>query len=113
MPSNASCASQREAGGPAPSIIIVLINNNGGGIFDMLPQRSDDAYFERLFLTPQDVDFEAAARAFSVPYRRARTVDAFDAAYRELLGTPGISLIEAPVPLDGLRERYAPYGGLG
>ncbi len=104
---------QREAGGPAPSIIIVLINNNGGGIFDMLPQRSDDAYFERLFLTPQDVDFEAAARAFSVPYRCARTVDAFDVAYRELLGTPGISLIETPVPLDGLRERYAPYGGLG
>ena len=96
-------------GGRAPSIVIVLLNNNGGGIFDMLPQQSDDPYFERLFLTPQDVDFGSAARAFGVPYRRADTIGAFDAAYRELLGVPGISLVEAVVPLSGLKERYAPY----
>ena len=28
-------------------ITIVLLNNNGGGIFDMLPQKSSEAYFER------------------------------------------------------------------
>ncbi|WP_232050891.1 2-succinyl-5-enolpyruvyl-6-hydroxy-3-cyclohexene-1-carboxylic-acid synthase [Arabiibacter massiliensis] len=100
---------QRTAGGPAPSIVIVLLNNDGGGIFDMLPQKSEDAYFERLFLTPQEVDFEAAARAFAVPYRRTDTVPAFDEAYRALLGTPGISLIEARVPLEGLKDRYRPY----
>ena len=94
---------------PAPSIVIVLLNNNGGGIFDMLPQQSDDPYFERLFLTPQDVDFAAAARAFGVPYRAADSVEAFDRAYRELLGTPGISLVEIRVPLTGLKGRYAPY----
>ena len=50
---------------PGPSIVIVLLNNNGGAIFDMLPQASDDPYFERLFLAPQDVRFtEAAADAF-------------------------------------------------
>ena len=92
----------------APSIVIVLLNNNGGGIFDMLPQRSDEAYFERLFLTPQEVDFQAASRAFSVPYCRAETVAAFDKAYRAALGVPGISLIEVRVPLRGLKERYAP-----
>ena len=97
------------APGAAPSIVIVLLNNNGGGIFDMLPQQSDDPYFERLFLTPQDVDFGAAARAFGVPYRIANTVPTFDEAYRELLGTPGISLIEVRVPLSGLKGRYAPY----
>ena len=102
---------QRQAGGAAPSIVMVLLNNNGGGIFDMLPQKSADDYFERLFLTPQDVDFEAAARAFRVPYRRAETVAAFDEAYVGFLGTPGISLIEMPVPLEGLPERYAPYWG--
>ncbi|ROT93106.1 2-succinyl-5-enolpyruvyl-6-hydroxy-3-cyclohexene-1-carboxylic-acid synthase [Gordonibacter urolithinfaciens] len=95
--------------GTGPSIVIVLLNNNGGGIFDMLPQKSEDPYFERLFLTPQDVDFQAAAQAFGVPYRAAGTVEAFDEAYRELLGTPGISLIEVRVPLVGLKERYAPY----
>ena len=95
--------------GTGPSIVIVLLNNNGGGIFDMLPQKSEDPYFERLFLTPQDVDFQAAAQAFGVPYRAAGTVEAFDEAYRELLGTPGISLIEVRVPLSGLKDRYAPY----
>ena len=94
-----------------PSIVIVLLNNNGGGIFDMLPQKSEDDYFERLFLTPQDVDFAAAAAAFAVPYRSATSVEDFDKAYRDALGTPGISLIEVRLPLLGLKERYAPYWG--
>ena len=105
----ADAASGNVAPGAVPSIVIVLLNNNGGGIFDMLPQKSEDPYFERLFLTPQDVDFRAAAQAFGVPYRRADTVPAFDAAYRALLGTPGISLVEVRVPLSGLKDRYAPY----
>ena len=102
---------QREAGGPERTVVIVLLNNNGGGIFDMLPQRSDDAYFERLFLTPQDVDFGAAAQAFGVPYQAAGTVEECGAAYRRALDVPGISLIEVRVPLEGLPERYAPYWG--
>lgn len=102
-------ASDNVAPGAVPSIVIVLLNNNGGGIFDMLPQKSEDPYFERLFLTPQDVDCRAAAQAFGVPYRRADTVPAFDEAYRALLGTPGISLVEVRVPLSGLKDRYAPY----
>lgn len=102
-------ASDNVAPGAVPSIVIVLLNNNGGGIFDMLPQKSEDPYFERLFLTPQDVDFRAAAQAFGVPYRRADTVPAFDEAYRALLGTPGILLVEVRVPLSGLKDRYAPY----
>ncbi len=102
-------ASDNVAPGAVPSIVIVLLNNNGGGIFGMLPQKSEDPYFERLFLTPQDVDFRAAAQAFGVPYRAAGTAEAFDEAYRELLGTSGISLIEVRVPLSGLKDRYAPY----
>ena len=105
----ADAASGNVAPGAVPSIVIVLLNNNGGGIFDMLPQKSEDPYFERLFLTPQDVDFRAAAQAFGVPYRRADTVPAFDEAYRALLGTPGISLVEVRVPLSGLKDRYASY----
>ena len=105
----ADTAPGNAAPGAVPSIVIVLLNNNGGGIFDMLPQKSEDPYFERLFLTPQDVDFRAAAQAFGVPYRRADTVPAFDEAYRALLGTPGISLVEVRVPLSGLKDRYAPY----
>lgn len=102
-------ADAASAAGADPAVTIVLLNNDGGGIFDMLPQKSTDAYFERLFLTPQNVDFAAACAAFDVPYARAETVEAFDAAYRAAQGVAGISMIEVPVPLDGLSERYAPY----
>ena len=90
-------------------ITIVLLNNNGGAIFDMLPQKSQEAYFERLFLTPQDVDFQAAVAAFGVPCSKTATLAEFDRAYRASLDVPGISFIEVPVPLQGLRERYADY----
>lgn len=100
----------RERGGsPMPSIVIVLLNNNGGAIFDMLPQKSDDAYFDRLFLTPQQIDFVAAAKAFCVPARTVRTVTEFKQVFGEFLGTKGISLIEVPLPLSGVRERYDQY----
>ena len=92
-----------------PSIVIVLLNNNGGAIFDMLPQKSEEAYFNRLFLTPQQVDFVAAAKAFSVPARTVHTVTEFTQVFGEFLGIKGISLIEVPLPLSGVRERYDQY----
>lgn len=94
---------------PRPSILMVLLNNNGGAIFDMLPQKSEDAYFERLFLTPQKVNFLKAAEAFDVPVRKVTTPQEFRQACHDFLGTPGISLIEVPVPLQGVRERYSRF----
>ena len=102
---------QRHHASEGRSTVIVLLNNNGGAIFDMLPQASDDPYFERLFLVPQDVHFEDAARAFGVPYRRACSVEAFAEAYQGFLGMPGISLIEVRLPLRGVRERYVRFQG--
>ncbi len=93
-------------GDRAKSVVIVLLNNAGGGIFDLLPQRSEDDYFERLFLTPQHVEFDHAAAAFGVPYRRVTSVAEFSQAYGELLGMPGISLLEIPFPIAGTHERY-------
>ena len=100
---------QRRGPAGTPSLVIVLLNNNGGAIFDMLPQASDDPYFERLFLAPQDVHFTEAAAAFGIPSASVRTVGAFRSAYEQFLGTPGISLIEVALPLRGVRDRYAPY----
>ena len=98
-----------EHGKPAPNIVVVLLNNNGGGIFEMLPQASDEPYFARLFSAPQDVDFSHAAAAFNVPYRKVGTPSEFSQVYREMLGTPGISLIEVAMPLSGLKARYRAY----
>ena len=97
----------RERDGHArPSITIVLMNNNGGAIFDMLPQKSEEPYFERLFLTPQNVNFRLAAEAFGVPYHKATTPEMFERALSTSLATPGIDLIEIPLPLEGVRARY-------
>lgn len=97
----------REAdGAKRPSVLVVLLNNNGGAIFDMLPQRSDEPYFQRLFLTPQQVDFPAAVSAFGIPAKTVHSVGEFRAAAQEFMGQPGISFIEVPLPLQGVRERY-------
>ena len=98
-----------ERGKLAPSIVVVLLNNNGGGIFEMLPQASDEPYFARLFSAPQDVDFSHAAAAFNVPYRKVGTPSEFSQVYEEMLGTPGISLIEVKLSLSGLKARYRAY----
>lgn len=102
-----SSANHKEAA--CPSVIIVLMNNKGGGIFDMLPQRSEEAYFERLFLTPQSLDFELLAQSFSIPYQRAANVADFATSYQEFLGKPGIHLIEVPIEIEGLKERYGNF----
>lgn len=98
-----------ERGKLAPSVVVVLLNNNGGGIFEMLPQASDEPYFARLFSAPQDVDFSHAAAAFNVPYRKVGTPSEFSQVYGEMLGTPGISLIEVKLSLSGLKARYRAY----
>jgi len=92
-----------------PSIIIVLLNNGGGGIFDMLPQKSQEPYFERLFLTPQAVDYKRVADGFGVTFRTVSSVNSFRRTYAPLLGEAGINIIEVLVPLAGVKERYGDY----
>lgn len=96
-------------GEKAPSIIVVLLNNQGGGIFEMLPQKSAEDYFERLFLTPQDVDFKALAKGFNVSYTQTATVKEFEQTYIRFTGKPGISIIEVPVSIEGLKKRYGDF----
>ncbi len=99
----------RRGNAETPSIIVVVLNNGGGGIFDMLPQRSDEEYFERLFLTPQHMEVRNLAAAFNVAFERAGSVKVFKRAYERMLGRPGIHVLEVPVPLAGVQERYSRY----
>lgn len=94
---------------PTPSIIVVLLNNGGGGLFDTMPQKSTDTYFERLFLTPQAVDFKRIADGFGVTHRAVTSVNTFRRTYASLLGEAGINIIEALLPLAGVQDRYADY----
>lgn len=90
-------------------VTIVLLNNQGGAIFDMLPQKSDEAYFERLFLTPHATNFEAAAQTFALDYTRVTTALECQAALEKSYARAGISLIEIPLPLEGVSDRYDHY----
>lgn len=90
-------------------VTIVLLNNQGGAIFDMLPQKSDEAYFERLFLTPHATNFEAAAQTFALDYTRVTTALECQAALEKSYAHAGISLIEIPLPLEGVTDRYDHY----
>lgn len=92
-----------------PSLTIVLMNNNGGSIFDMLPQQSEEPYFERLFLTPQQVNFRSLCAGFGVGYEQVASVTDFVRTYGALVGAPGIHVIEVNTPLTHVKERFSPY----
>jgi 2-succinyl-5-enolpyruvyl-6-hydroxy-3-cyclohexene-1-carboxylate synthase len=64
---------------------IVLLNNNGGAIFRRLPIARIDPPFTRLWVTPHDTDFAAAAQAFGLTH--ARVANAHDLRLRLHEGT--------------------------
>ncbi|MBN2248447.1 MAG: 2-succinyl-5-enolpyruvyl-6-hydroxy-3-cyclohexene-1-carboxylic-acid synthase [Coriobacteriia bacterium] len=91
------------------NLTVVLLNNNGGGIFEMLPQKSDEPYFERLFLTPHGADFSAIAAGFGVPHVRVSDPEGFAEAYRDAQSRPGIEIIEVRTALSDVKECYVRY----
>ena len=94
---------------PTPSVIVILLNNGGAGIFDMMPQKSVEPYFERLFLAPQAVDYKRIADGFGVTCRTVSSVNTFRRTYASLIGEAGINVIEVLVPLAGIETRSAAY----
>lgn len=97
---------REQEGHVRPKILVVCMDNGGGAIFDMLPQASDEPYFSRLFLTPQQIDFGPVCAGFGVPYAQACSREQLVQALDEHLDTPGISFIDAKLPLRGVRQRY-------
>jgi 2-succinyl-5-enolpyruvyl-6-hydroxy-3-cyclohexene-1-carboxylate synthase len=78
-------------------IVIVVVNNGGGGIFDYLPQRTLPE-FSLGWKTPQDVDFEHAAKTFGVGYHLASTHEALHSNLVHALDCGGPHLIELKAP---------------
>lgn len=91
------------------NLTVVLLNNGGGGIFEMLPQKSAESYFQRLFLTPQSIDFGAVAEGFGVPFTAVDNVSSFVTAYRRAQTEPGIKVIEVRSDISELKEQYLKY----
>jgi 2-succinyl-5-enolpyruvyl-6-hydroxy-3-cyclohexene-1-carboxylate synthase len=82
---------------PRPDLRLVVANDDGGSIFATLEQ-GEPAHmgaFERLFGTPQGLQFEALAAAVGIGYQRVQT--AIELA--EVLTAPpaGVELVEAVI----------------
>lgn len=80
-----------------PNIQLIVGNDGGGTIFDGLEVAgtADAALFDRVMLTPQQVDLEKLATAYGWEYRRVSTRGELDPA---LTPSPGQVLIEVPLP---------------
>lgn len=75
-------------------ITIILINNNGGGIFSFLPQAEDEKYFEHLFGTPLDIDFEHAVTMYGGKYDAVKNESELTEVLRENRETETFSVVE-------------------
>ena len=61
---------------------LIVGNDRGGHIFDRLEMRENlsDAWFEKLFTTPQQLDLAAIVSGFGWHYVKAETAAELDAA---------------------------------
>jgi 2-succinyl-5-enolpyruvyl-6-hydroxy-3-cyclohexene-1-carboxylate synthase len=82
---------------PRPNLRLVVANDDGGSIFATLEQGlpAHMGAFERLFGTPQGLQFQALAAAAGIGYRRVQTADEL----AETLAEPpvGIELVDAVI----------------
>ncbi len=76
------------------SCVFVVVNNDGGGIFSFLEQADYPEHFERVFGTPQGVDFEAVARVSKCGYERVQAASALRVSVVTRLKLGGVHLIE-------------------
>lgn len=76
------------------NLTILLINNNGGGIFSMLQQAKHPTYFELLFGTPTDLQFEHAAKLYGGKYNRVETWQQYIKAMETVQNEQGLKIIE-------------------
>ena len=86
-----------EPGLPRPRLQIVVANDSGGTIFDSLEVAStaERADFDRVMLTPHNVELRALAEAYGFDYQRASTVGELEQALTQPHERP--LLIEVPL----------------
>jgi len=73
--------------------IIVVINNGGGGIFWHLPQATLPE-LERGWLTPQHIDFQAAAGTFGLRFAKTTADRSLTDTLHRAITAGGPHLIE-------------------
>ena len=88
-----------------PNLKIVLFNNNSGSIFRRLPIAQFEEPFERLFLTPHDLDFTHVARLYELDFARFTGRESFADRFQQVLTNGRPSLLE--IVTDGGDDEQA------
>jgi 2-succinyl-5-enolpyruvyl-6-hydroxy-3-cyclohexene-1-carboxylate synthase len=85
------------AGEERPRIQVIIGNDRGGTLFDSLEvaASADQTAFERVLLTPQQIDFASLAAAYGWEYRHVATRGELEEA---LAASTSPTLIEVPLP---------------
>jgi 2-succinyl-5-enolpyruvyl-6-hydroxy-3-cyclohexene-1-carboxylate synthase len=103
---------QHDLGGLAAArgldAVLVVFNNGGGGIFGYLPQAALPE-FERGWLTPQSVDFSAAAATFGLSYHRAEGAPELARILRQALEKGGPHLLEVAIDRESSLALHRAY----
>lgn len=86
-------------------VTFVVVNNGGGAIFDLLPQR-ELPEFERLWLTPTDLDLSKIAALYGLRHRATGPGTDFSRHLREACSAPGADLIEVRVDRQQNSARF-------
>lgn len=94
---------------PRPeNLTIVVANDAGGGIFETLEAGAPALRrnFERIFGTPQDVDFSALCEAYGVQHVRVETLPELLAELHPDTDNEGIRVVEVATARDGRRQLH-------
>lgn len=94
---------------PRPeNLTIVVANDAGGGIFETLEAGAPALRrnFERIFGTPQEVDFEALCEAYGVQHVRVGTLPELLAELHPDTDNEGIRVVEVTTARDGRRQLH-------
>jgi 2-succinyl-5-enolpyruvyl-6-hydroxy-3-cyclohexene-1-carboxylate synthase len=87
--------------------IITVMDNGGGGIFGLLAQR-DLPEFDRLFMTPHDLNLAEICEAGGATYLRAAWAEDFVDTIQEAERIGGVVVVHVPVdPTNSVRRRKA------
>jgi 2-succinyl-5-enolpyruvyl-6-hydroxy-3-cyclohexene-1-carboxylate synthase len=94
-------------------LVVLVLNNGGGRIFELLPIVDVPDIEQEIVehaTTPQQPDFETAARAFGIGYARAADASTLRGALREAWARPKATLVDVVVPPHGARAQHARIG---
>jgi 2-succinyl-5-enolpyruvyl-6-hydroxy-3-cyclohexene-1-carboxylate synthase len=88
-------------------VVAVVINNNGGGIFSFLPIAQFEQYFEKYFVTPHNLTFEAVATMFGLPYHHPTNCKDFVSQYQKAVQSGGSAIVEIRLEREKNHARHS------